>query len=129
MAKDDNFIFEDSKKLMISDEIIVQAIQELYKDEIKERIKERLKANPRMEEELKDAIKDYTRGKLLEAGAQGKILKVVAELGLISMSFSVLITQFSSVSYSTLELRNSSGWMDSPYIIASILFDRSRSAR
>ena len=39
MAKDDNFIFEDSKKLMISDEIIVQAIQELYKDEIKERIK------------------------------------------------------------------------------------------
>lgn len=85
MAKDDNFIFEDSKKLMISDEIIVQAIQELYKDEIKERIKERLKANPRMEEELKDAIKDYTKGKLLEAGAQGKILKVVAELGLISM--------------------------------------------
>jgi hypothetical protein len=85
MAKDDSFILEDSKKLLISDEIIVQAIQDLYKDEIKERIKEKLKANPRMEEELKEAIMDYTRGKLLEAGAQGKILKVVAELGLISM--------------------------------------------
>lgn len=85
MAKDENFIFEDSKRLMISDEIIVQAIQELYKDEIKDRIKERLKANPRLESELKEAIKEYTKGKLLEAGAQGKMLKVVAELGLISM--------------------------------------------
>ncbi len=89
MAKDDNFIFEDSKKLLISDDIIVQAVQELYKEEIKERIKEKLKANPRMEEELKEAITDYTRGKLLEAGAQGKLLKVVAELGLISMPESV----------------------------------------
>lgn len=85
MAKDENFIFEDSKKLMISDEIIVQAIQELYKDEIKERIKEKLRSNPRLENELKEAIQDYTRGKLLEAGAQGKMLKVVAELGLISL--------------------------------------------
>lgn len=85
MAKDDNFILEDSKRLLISDEIIVQAIQELYKDEIKERIREKLKDNPRLEEDLKDAIKDYTRGKLIEAGAQGKMLKVVAELGLISM--------------------------------------------
>jgi type I site-specific restriction-modification system R (restriction) subunit len=85
MAKDENFILEDSKKLMISDEIIVQAIQELYKDEIKERIREKLKENPRMENELKDSIRDYTRGKLLEAGAQAKMLKVVAELGLISI--------------------------------------------
>ncbi|MCL5873782.1 MAG: hypothetical protein M1161_00350 [Candidatus Thermoplasmatota archaeon] len=85
MAKDDNFILEDSKRLMISDEIIVQAIQELYKEEIRESIKEKLKANPRLENELKEAIKDYMRGKLLEAGAQGKMLKVVAELGLISL--------------------------------------------
>jgi type I site-specific restriction-modification system R (restriction) subunit len=85
MAKDDNFILEDSKKLMISDEIIIQAIQDLYRDEIRESIKEKLKANPRLESELKEAIKDYLRGKLLEAGAQGKMLKVVAELGLISL--------------------------------------------
>ncbi len=85
MAKDDNFILEDSKKLMISDEIIVQAIQELYKEEIKERIKEKLKENPRMESEMKEAIKEYTRGKLLEASAQAKMFKVIAELGLISV--------------------------------------------
>ncbi|MCL4333046.1 MAG: hypothetical protein M1290_06575 [Candidatus Thermoplasmatota archaeon] len=85
MAKDDNFILEDSKKLMLSDEIIIQAIQEIYKDEIRESIKEKLKANPRLEGELKEAIKEYMRGKLLEAGAQGRMLKVVAELGLISL--------------------------------------------
>jgi signal recognition particle GTPase len=85
MAKDDNFIFEDSKKLLISDDLIIQAVQDIYKEQIKEIVKKKLKENPRLEEELKDAIKDYTKGKLLEAGAQGKLLKVVAELGLISL--------------------------------------------
>lgn len=85
MAKDDNFIFGDSKKLLITEDIIMQAVQDLYKDEIKEIVKKKLKDNPRLEDELKQAIKDYTRGKLLEAGAQGRLLKVVAELGLISM--------------------------------------------
>jgi signal recognition particle GTPase len=85
MAKDDNFIFEDSKKLLISDDIIIQAVQDIYKEQIKEIVRKKLEENPRLEEELKDAIKDYTKGKLLEAGAQGKLLKVVAELGLISL--------------------------------------------
>jgi signal recognition particle GTPase len=85
MVKDDNFIFEDSKKLLISDDIIIQAVQDIYKEQIKEIVRKKLEENPRLEEELKDAIKDYTKGKLLEAGAQGKLLKVVAELGLISL--------------------------------------------
>ncbi|MEM0127466.1 MAG: hypothetical protein QXO03_00060 [Thermoplasmatales archaeon] len=85
MAKEDNFIFDDTKKILISDEVIIKAVQEIYSDEIKEIIKKRLHENPRLENELKDAIRDYTKGKLLEAAAQGKILKVVAELGLISM--------------------------------------------
>ncbi|MEM0167399.1 MAG: hypothetical protein QW515_02045 [Thermoplasmatales archaeon] len=85
MAKDDNFIFDDTRKILISDEVIVRAVQEIYSEEVKEIIKRKLNENPRLENELKEAIMDYTRGKLLETAAQGKILKVVAELGLISM--------------------------------------------
>lgn len=85
MAEDDNLIIKGSRKLMISDEVVIQAIQEIFRDEIKDTLKKKLKENPRLEKDLKDAIKDYTKSKLLEASAQGKILKVVAELGMISM--------------------------------------------
>ncbi|MGC8644937.1 MAG: hypothetical protein ACP5UO_01555 [Thermoplasmata archaeon] len=85
MGKGDDFIFDDTKKILINDDIIVKAIQEIYSDQVKEIVKKKLQENPRLENELKDAIKDYVKGKLLEAAAQGKILKVVAELGLISM--------------------------------------------
>jgi|YelNatPaOPRAMG01_1025707.scaffolds.fasta_scaffold01416_29 hypothetical protein len=85
MANEDNFIIKGSKKLMITDEIIIQAIQDIFRDEIKETLRKKLKENPRLEKELKDAIRDYTRSKLLEASAQGKLLKVVAELGMISL--------------------------------------------
>jgi len=85
MANEDNFIIKGSKKLMITDEIIIQAIQDIFRDEIKETLRKKLKENPRLEKELKDAIRDYTRSKLLEVSAQGKLLKVVAELGMISL--------------------------------------------
>jgi|GEM_PF-716018 signal recognition particle GTPase len=85
MAKGDDFIFDDTRKILINDDIIVRAVQEIYSDQVKEIIKKKLQENPRLENELKDAIKDYVKGKLLEAAAQGKMLKVVAELGLISM--------------------------------------------
>lgn len=85
MPEDENFIIRGSKKLMISDDVVIQAIQDIFKEEIKDTLKKKLKENPRLEKELKDAIKDYTRSKLLEASAQGKLLKVVAELGMISM--------------------------------------------
>jgi len=85
MAKGDDFIFDDTRKILINDDIIVRAVQEIYSDQVKEIIKKKLQENPRLENELKDAIKDYLKGKLLEAAAQGKMLKVVAELGLISM--------------------------------------------
>jgi len=85
MAKGDDFIFDDTRKILINDDIIVKAVQEIYSDQVKEIIKKKLQENPRLENELKDAIKDYVKGKLLEAAAQGKMLKVVAELGLISM--------------------------------------------
>lgn len=85
MGKGDDFIFDDTKKILINDDVIVKAIQEIYSDQVKEIVKKKLQENPRLENELKDAIKDYVKGKLLEAAAQGKILKVVAELGLISM--------------------------------------------
>lgn len=85
MEPDDNFLLDSSKKLMINDDIIINAVVDIYKDEIKEIIKKKLKENPRLEEELKAAIKEYTQGKLLEAAAQGKLLKIVAELGLVSL--------------------------------------------
>lgn len=85
MAKGDDFILETSKKIMISDETIVEAIRDIYKEEIKEVIRKKLKSNPRLEKEMKEALADYTKSKLLEASAQGKILKVIAELGLISI--------------------------------------------
>ncbi|MCL5681472.1 MAG: hypothetical protein M1515_05495 [Candidatus Thermoplasmatota archaeon] len=85
MCPDDNFIFDSSRKLMISDDIIINAVVDIYKEEIKDLIRKKLKDNPRLEEELKGAIKEYTQGKLLEAAAQGKLLKIVAELGIISL--------------------------------------------
>jgi hypothetical protein len=85
MEPDENFILDSSRKLMINDNMIIDAVVDIYKDEIKEIIKKKLKENPRLEEELKGAIKEYTQGKLLEAAAQGKLLKIVAELGLISL--------------------------------------------
>ncbi len=85
MDPDENFIFDSSKKLMINDNVILEAVIDIYKDEIKETIRKKLDDNPRLNKELKDAIKEYVQGKLLEAAAQGKLLKIVAELGLVSL--------------------------------------------
>ncbi len=85
MDPDENFIFDSSKKLMINDNVILEAVIDIYKDEIKDTIRKKLNDNPRLNKELKDAIKEYVQGKLLEAAAQGKLLKIVAELGLVSL--------------------------------------------
>jgi len=85
MDPDENFIFDSSKKLMINDNVILEAVIDIYKDEIKETIRKKLDDNPRLNKELKNAIKEYVQGKLLEAAAQGKLLKIVAELGLVSL--------------------------------------------
>lgn len=71
--------------LMGNEEIVVDALRDLLKDEIKRRMREELDANPELREELKDAVRLYFEAKVYETYATLKFVKASAKLGVQMM--------------------------------------------
>lgn len=67
--------------LLGNEELVVEAMRELLKDEIKRRMREELEKNPELREELKDAVKMYFEAKVGQAYASLKFVKASAKLG------------------------------------------------
>ncbi len=84
MAEDDiiNSVMKSTRSMLSSETLLLEAIQDLVKDEIKKSIKERLDANPEIKKELKAAVKELMEAKVHEAYAILKIGKAGAKLGI-----------------------------------------------
>jgi len=71
--------------LLGNEEMVVEALRDLLKDEIKRKMREELDANPALKEELKDAVRLYFEAKVHEAYATLKFVKASAKLGVQMM--------------------------------------------
>jgi hypothetical protein len=85
MASDDDIIssvLKGTKTMLSSETLLLEAIQDLVKDEVKRAIREKLEANPELKKELKASVQDLMEAKVQEAYAVLKIGKVGAKIGI-----------------------------------------------
>ena len=75
-------IMKGTRTMLSSETLIVEAVQDLVKDEVKRHIRMKLDENPELREELKQAVKELVQAKLHEAYALLKIGKCGAKLGI-----------------------------------------------
>jgi hypothetical protein len=64
------------------EDLAIEAVRDLIKDEIKKYIAEKLKANPELKKEFKAAVEEFIEAKIKEALALIKVGKCAAKLGL-----------------------------------------------
>jgi hypothetical protein len=85
MPSDDDLIgqvLRSTKTMLSSETLLIEAIQDLVRDEVKRSIREKLDANPELRKELKGAVQDLMEAKIHEAYALLKITKVGAKIGI-----------------------------------------------
>lgn len=68
--------------MLSSETLLIEAVQDLVKDEVKRTMREKLDANPQLKEELKQAVQELLQAKVHEAYAVLKIGKVGAKIGI-----------------------------------------------
>ncbi len=68
--------------IMPQKDLVIEAVQELVKDEIKRYIKQKLDEDPELKKEIKDAINEYLTAKVKEVNAALRLAKSGAKLGL-----------------------------------------------
>ena len=68
--------------MMQSETLVVEAVQDLVRDEVKRHIRQKLEADPELREELRLAVESLMEAKIREAYALLKIGKCGAKLGI-----------------------------------------------
>ena len=63
-------------------DLVIDAVQDLVKDEIKRYIKQRLDDDPALKKEIKEAINEYLTAKIREVNATLRLAKSGAKLGI-----------------------------------------------
>ena len=71
--------------LLGNEELVVEALRDLLKEEIKRKMRESLDNNPELAEELRQAVGTYFEAKVNEAYATLKFVKASAKLGVEMM--------------------------------------------
>ncbi len=75
-------LLKSTTGLIRAEDIALEAVRDLVKDEIKKYILEKLNSNPELKRELKKAVEEYLEAKIKEIFAMVKIGKSAAKLGL-----------------------------------------------
>lgn len=65
-----------------TEDLIVEALRDLVKDEIKNYVRQKINDNPEIKKELKQAVADFIDAKMRETYAVVTMGKCVAELGI-----------------------------------------------
>lgn len=78
-------IIDDIKKITVSEDIIYEAIRDIYKDEIKSILMEKVNADPRMKKEFRESLEEFVKAKLMEGTAVTKMIKIMAEVAVLSL--------------------------------------------
>lgn len=68
-----------------ADDLVVEAMRDIVRDEIKRHIRSRLEDNPELREELKDAIGSYYEARVQETVAGLRMARLGAKLGIEAM--------------------------------------------
>ncbi|MBS3781237.1 MAG: hypothetical protein KGY66_06885 [Candidatus Thermoplasmatota archaeon] len=77
-----NSLLEGGEDLIHTENLMVEAVQELIKDEIKNRIKTKLQENEELKSEFEEYVKVLMEAKMKEAYAYAMLTKTSADLGL-----------------------------------------------
>jgi len=85
MIEDIEELIKKAEKIMPNEDLFIEVIRDLIKEEIKEYIKEKMNENPNIRKELREGILKYVNAKVAEAEAATLILKVLGELGVVSL--------------------------------------------
>jgi len=67
--------------LLGNEELVVDAMRDLLRDELKRKMREELDKDPELREELKDAVRMYFEARVHQAYASLKFVKASAKLG------------------------------------------------
>ncbi|OGS42162.1 MAG: hypothetical protein A3K67_01245 [Euryarchaeota archaeon RBG_16_62_10] len=73
---------KSTRSMLSSETLLIEAMQDLVKDEVKRAIRAKLDASPELREELKKAVEELMEAKVREAYAILKIGKCGAKLGI-----------------------------------------------
>lgn len=75
-------VIKSTRAMLSSETLLIEAVQDLVKDEVKRTMREKLDANPELKAELKNAVQELLQAKVHEAYAVLKIGKVGAKIGI-----------------------------------------------
>jgi len=75
-------VLKSTKSMLSSETLLVEAMQDLVKDEVKRHMREKLDADPELRKELRAAVQELMEAKIHEAFAVLKIGKCGAKLGI-----------------------------------------------
>jgi len=75
-------VLRGTRSFTKTEDLLLDAIQDLVKDEIKSYIRKKLDSNPKLKEEFRQAVEELMEAKLREGYALLKIGKASAKLGL-----------------------------------------------
>lgn len=75
-------VIKSTKTILSSETLLVEAIQDLVKDEVKRAMRAKLDASPQLRDELKQAVQELIEAKVHEAYAVLKIGKVGTKIGI-----------------------------------------------
>ncbi|HKZ49081.1 MAG TPA: hypothetical protein VJ397_09915 [Thermoplasmata archaeon] len=75
-------LLKETGGILHSEDLILEALRDMMKDEIKAYVRGKVDANPALKKEIKDAVGELLEAKILEAYALMKIAKSGAKLGL-----------------------------------------------
>ncbi len=85
MAPEDDVVssvLKSTRQMLSSETLLIEAMQDLVKDELKRTMKEKLEASPELKKELRGAVQELLEAKVHEAYALLKVGKVGAKLGI-----------------------------------------------
>lgn len=82
MPRELDELLKGTTGLIHAEDMAIEAVRDLVKDEIKKYIYEKLNANPELKKELKVAVEEFLEAKIKEVFALLKVGKCAAKLGL-----------------------------------------------
>jgi len=85
MIRDVEELIKESEKVLPSEDLLIEAVRDIMKEEIKEYIREKMKENPKIKEEIREAMLLYLHAKVKEVEAATLMTKALGELGIISL--------------------------------------------
>ncbi len=100
MIRDMDKLIKKSEELLPSEELFMEAVREMMKDQIKNYLKQKMNENPKIRDAIREAMLDYVAAKVKESEAIAKLVKAYAQLGIMTLP-SDMKSEIISTLYST----------------------------